>query len=60
MVPDLVAEMAERGAVQFAHVRTHALALHIVALFQCDGDQTFVVTGKHPRLCTGFGEEIES
>ena len=59
MVADFVAEMAERGAVDFAHLFAHAFAFGVVAFLQRDGDQAVIVAGEHVGLGGGFGREVE-
>jgi hypothetical protein len=46
-MPDLVAKMPHQGTVRLAHLRPPALALTVVGLDQCNGDQAIVVSGEN-------------
>ncbi len=61
MVPDLVAEMPEQGAVGLAHLAPALLALGIVGLDERDGDDAVVVAGHHLRalVLRRVGQEVE-
>ena len=58
---DLVAEVAEQGAVKFAHLAAHALALGVVGFGDIERDQAVVVSGHHRRAGGGSAgiEKIE-
>ena len=47
VVPDLVPEMAEQGAVGLVHRDPQLLAVHVVALGEVEGDHAVVVPGHH-------------
>ena len=57
VVPDLVAEVPEHGAVRLVHRLAQLLAVGVVALGQIEGDHAGVVTGDHAGA--GAGEQVE-
>ena len=58
-VADLMAEMAEQGAVGLVHLRAHLLAIGIVGLADGDGDDTVIMPGQHLRSTWMLVEEVE-
>ena len=46
VVPDLVAEMAQQGAVGLVHRDTELSAVYVVAFGEIQGDQAVVVSGE--------------
>ena len=50
VVPDLVAEVPEQGAVGLVHGDAQLLAVHVVALGEVEGDDAVGVAGRHRVL----------
>jgi len=57
VVPDLVAQVHQQGAVWLIHRDPQLLGVHIVALGQIQGDHAVVVAGDHRLLLAG--QQIE-
>ena len=59
-MPDLMAEMAEQGAVGLAHFGAQFFAQGVVGLVQVDGDQPLIMAGEDVGSGPGrVGQEIE-
>jgi hypothetical protein len=57
VVPDLVPEVAEQGAVRLGHLDAHALAVRVVALGEVEGDHAVVVADDD--VLVDAGEQVE-
>ena len=58
VVPDLVPEVAEQGAIGLVELEPAPLALGIVRFGDVDRDHAVAVTRQHRHLL-GFGEQVE-
>ncbi len=60
VVADLVAKMAEQGAIGLVELGTAVFARRVVGLLQGQGDDTAVVAGEHRRTRNLLVEEMEA
>ena len=60
VMPDLVAEVAQQGAVRLVHLDPQLLAVHVVALGQIDCDDPVFVAGQHLLVRTGQQPESQA
>ena len=60
IVPDLVAEVAQQGAVRLVHLHPQLLAVHVVTLGEIDCDDPVFVPGHHLLVCAGQQPESQA
>ena len=59
IVPDLVAEVADQGAVGLVHGRANLLAPGVIGFFRVKGNQAAGVAGHYPLAFLGGVQDIE-